>query len=271
MKVALIVITTHGIIRSCTLSSREVVTIPEQLNIVGIQAIPLGFINVLGNSQFGFMKHLIKSFKNLAKKTKRSRDLDHLVRDYALQVKEDLTHAIGEIQETYRHTDLSYLGESGKEFHDFTISSNICSLYDYNETPLIEKEFIVGPEDKSPEDNIYNWKINIFLEDGSSFDLMEECFKTRASRIKAEGVKLSFILNCLIEKFPTLTNLIILDLSCNTLDHDDFYDAKDQGEFFIEDRRATRAFRRDTMKYLSKGKTHKKLKNKYRRKHLKNV
>lgn len=263
MTIALIVITTHGVLRSCTLSSREIVSIPEQLNIIGIQATPLGVVNVLGNDEFGFMKHLIKGFKNLAKKTKRSHDLDHLVRDYALQVKENLTHAIGEIQETHHSTKFS----KDMEIRDFTISSNICSLYDYSETPLIEKEFLVGPEDTSPEDNIYNWKINIFLDDGRTFDLMEECFKTRAARIKAEGVKLSFILNCLIEKFPTLTNLIILDLSCNTLDHDDFYDAKDQGDFFIEDRRATRAFRRDTMKYLSKGKTHKKLKNKYRRKH----
>jgi hypothetical protein len=267
-QVALMVITTHGIIRSCTLSSREVVAIPPGLNVMGIQAIPPGLINILGNNEFGFMKDVIKNFTKLTrmiKKKRRSLDVDELVKEYAFKMKEEMTEEIKKIQETYHGTDYSHLGSISRDIRDFTISSHLCNIYDYNEKPLIEKEFVVSSDDTSPEDHEYNWKINLFLQDGSVVDLMDECFMTRATRRKEEGVKLSFLLDCLRRKY-SITNLIILDLSCNTMDSDDFYIKNKKGKILrendvpIEDPRAVRTFRRSFMKDIFKGKTRKKIK-----------
>ena len=268
-RVALMVITTHGIITSCTMSSREIVEIPPGLNIVDIQATSVGLVNVLGNDDFSFMKDVIKKFTKLTKMfKKRSFDLDELVGECALKIKEDLTVMSRGIQKIY-------VGDEDSDAADFSRSGHLYNIYD--NTSILEKEFKVDEDDTSPEDNEYNWKINLFLQDGSVVNLMDECFMTRSTRRKSEGVKLSFILDCLCRKY-SITNLIILDLSCNTMRHEDFYlkDTRgklleDENGLVIEDPRAVRTFRRSFMKDMAKGKTRKKLKKKNKRRSIKHV
>ena len=274
-RVALMVITTHGILKT-SLTSNKFVSIPPGLNVIGIQAIPPGVVSVLGNDEFGFIEDVITNFTKLTrmiKKKRRSVDVGELVKEYAFEVKKDLTEEIKKIQQTWHGTEFS----KDTEVRDFTISSHLCNIYDYNEKPLIEKWFYVDPNDTTPEDNQYNWKINLFLQDGSVVDLMDECLTATTMSRKEKGVKLSFLLDCLREKY-SITNLIMLDLSCNVLRGDDFYFKdkkgeilKDEDEVWVEDPRAVRTFRRSFIKYMSKGKTYKKLKKKNRRRSRKHV
>jgi hypothetical protein len=275
-QVALMVITTHGVVTSCTLSSREIVAIPPGLNIIDIQSTPVGIVNVMIKNDFKFMKDVIKNFTKLTrmiKKKRRSLDVDELnvdelIEECAVKMKEDLTEMSLEVQKTY-------VGHEDFQVADFTRSGHLYRIYD--NTSILEKEFLVDIDNISPKDNRYNWKINLFLQDGSVVDLMNECFMARSTRRKAEGVKLSFILDCLRRKY-SITNLIILDLSCNTMQDGDFYLKDKYGELLedengrvIEDPRAVRTFRRSFMKDISKGKTRKKLKKKTRRRSNKNV
>jgi hypothetical protein len=257
MSTALIVMTTHGVIRE-SMKTRARAIIPPELNITAIESMPLGICNVLGNEHLeGIMPLVIGKFYTKMgeiDERERSERADRIRLDYAEEIASDLTDFTKGLQREYRGSE--YQGDV--QLVSFTSSSNLYNIYNYTSTPPFEKEFLVGSTDKASGDNKYNWKINLFLEDGTNLNLFDICFRRSESLIKETGVTLSYILNCLKERFPSIKNLIILDLTCNSFEDDEIYLKDKSGEFVTdeedilqEDPRAVRRIKRELMKSRS--------------------
>lgn len=209
---AMLVITTHGILRECSLSHIERAIIPPDLNIVALEATPCGIVNLIGDEDLDIMDELLKKFR--PDKIKKRNAKKVLIKS-AIEMKKMLNDMSKEIQrETLKSED--------PQIFDFARSS-LYNIYDYNITAPNEKEFLVYQKDITSETHPYNWKISLVFKGEDAVDVLDLCFRTRSHRKKEEGVKLSFILECIKTHYPELKNLLILDLSCNNLDNDECY------------------------------------------------
>ena len=250
MENAILVITTHGILRECSMTSIERATVPDDLNIVAIEATPCGVVNLLDDEDLDVMDDIISSFK-IRERTLRSRNpKDDLIQS-AIKIKKIL------LDMTKRSHEES-IGSEDVERSDFA-HSNLYNIYDYNITSPNEKEFLVYQKDLTPAIHLYNWKITLLIkgDEGEvvNINLLDLCFRLRSHKKKEEGVKLSFILDCIKTNFPNLENLLILDLSCNNLDNEECYmkdkhgeDIADEDGSLIVDPRMMRRVKKESTK-----------------------
>lgn len=224
---------------------------------------PPGIFNSVDNEDLDkIMPDIIKKFRNLIKQISQqeknvSPDKDiiigQMIFDYATILSSELRKHTEDLQRAVNTPEENQ--KWGEQLISFVSSSNLFNIYNYTYlNPPLEKDFMIEKSDTSPEDNIYNWKVNIFFQDGTTEDLLETCFRTRSLKIKDEGVKLSYLLDCVRNR--GIKNLIILDLSCNSFDHEEIYLKDNTGEFIPdsnnnlqENSRSVRRVKRKLMKY----------------------
>lgn len=276
MDTAVLFITTHGTLRDITLENNEVTILPEGLQVYGIESTDMGVVNMVGD------EHVENIFKILEAKTEElfHNQTKRLTRSVSKELEIGLF--LGSLRELFLEEAVSIRREIKKDIEsgelpqfkddndviDYLHTSNFYNIYDYNRIAPPSKIFLRNREDLVGHENPRMWTMTALLpsEDGiHEVDFLDAMFKTRSTRRISEGISLTELLNKFHELFPRITNLLIVDLSCNYLDGD--FDSEVTRNVRSTRRRVTRE-RRDSEIH---GKIHKTSKGKRRRRKTKNT